>query len=92
MARVLKRLQRKMQDARSNITRNLWDEKRFEQYCFIQGTETSYECESFNIVAGCICCGMQEKNRYYIRAVNEYNAQKKLVDEFWKERMKQRVK
>ncbi len=85
---------RDMQIARKDITGTLGE---YNEYCCFKRGDEGYEYKCGQLRRAdntCVAdsCPGKSKNINFCNALQEYNAQKRLVNEFWEHRMSMRVK
>ncbi len=86
-----------MTDARAKISNHLGDLNNYGIHgCFSRGYCDDYTCTFFDWEKQCtqplVDCPIKHKNTIFFQARQKYQEQQKLVNDFWKERMKERVK
>ncbi len=87
----LLRLANKYYEARGRITGKVGS---WETYCLECFSVNTYKCKFFSEVnpcSGSIYCVRRPVNAHFVNISKQYKAQKKLVDEFWARRMRERV-
>lgn len=82
-----------MNDARKDITQYIYSPFAIKS-CLRRGNCGLYTCCFFDLEKHCkrtTTCPNQQKNKIFFQARKKYLEQKKLISNFWKERMKKHV-